>query len=246
MTPNLDEEQLDMLRVADLSFSYGDRLILNRINFTLSQGEFLGIVGPNGGGKTTLLRLLLGLLVPQCGSITISGRNPVEQSLRIGYVPQGGLHSPAFPLTLLDVVLMGRLHSSKWGVTHSKDDRHVAHAALEKVKLLPFASTPFNQLSGGLARRGLIARALCSGFPLLLLDEPTANVDAESQTGITALLGELKGDITIVMVSHDMPIVSKCADRILYVEREGRLMQPPEICGHFAMGLYHFPTAQST
>lgn len=242
MTSLSNIDNREVVRVADLDFTYGDRHILHKINFTLAQGEFLGIVGPNGGGKTTLLRIMLGLLYPQSGSVSIFDRKSGDPSLKIGYVPQGGLVASTFPLKLLDVVLMGRLHSSKWGFRHSSADIDKAHLALEKVNLAQFASTPFHQLSGGLARRGLIARALCAGFPLLLLDEPTANVDAESRAKIAHLLNQLKGEISIIMVSHDMSLVSKSADLILYVEQEGRLMSPPEICGHFAMGLYHFPT----
>lgn len=229
------------LTASGVNFFYGDRHILKDIDLVLDQGEFLGIAGPNGGGKTTLLKLLLGLLRPQSGCIELMGSDPRYHRHGVGYVGQTSAGKVPFPLSLLEVVLMGRLKGNLWGFRYNADDVSAAEQALESVDLHSLAKLPFCNLSGGQKQRGLIARSLCGDAQVLVLDEPTAHIDPESQKRILALLEDLKGTMAIVMVSHDWPAMAKCSDRILYVHQSAAAMAKETICDHFALGLYHFP-----
>lgn len=227
--------------VQDLSFGYGKALILEDVSFAIPSGEFIGVFGPNGGGKTTLLKLLLGLLEPRRGSISIKGLAPHKALQGIGYVPQSMHSDPHFPISTLDVVLMGCLRTLKWTGNFSTHTRDAAHNALERVGLAHKAGAPFGALSGGEAQRALIARAIASRPQLLLLDEPTANVDVEAQKGIYALLAELNREMTILMVSHDLHTIVHRVSRLLYVHRGVSFIEKREVCEHFALGLYHAP-----
>lgn len=231
----------EVARISRASVFYAEQKALSEIDLALVAGDFWGIVGPNGGGKTTLIKLLLGLVRPGRGSVEVFGKDPMRHALHVGYVPQARLPEPGFPLTLLDVVLTGRLHRSKWGCVYSRDDKHAALVSLERVELDRLANRLFQELSGGQAQRGLIARALCTNSPLLLLDEPTAHVDPKSQAQILKILQTLKGKVTLAMVSHDMRAIELCADRVLYIQQSGQTLKPHEICKHFAMGLFHSP-----
>ncbi len=234
-------QKKSVLIARGVDFFYGSRQILQSIELVVKQGEFLGIAGPNGGGKTTLLRLLLGLLRPQRGSVELFGLDPTLHHRGVGYVPQNSVGKAPFPLTLLETVLMGRLRRGLWGFRYSAGDIMAAKQALSRVDLLAQAEMPFYQLSGGQVQRGLIARALCAEAQILFLDEPTAHIDSQSQRRILALLQELKKEMAIVMVSHDWPAIKKCADRILYVQQSAEPMDKETICDHFALGLYHSP-----
>ena len=228
------------IEVKDLSFSRDKTNILEHINLTVEQGEFIGIFGPNGGGKTTFLKLLLGLLKPQRGSIKIFGEHPESVRSRMGYVPQAKLFDLQFPISVLEVVLMGLLSEGPY----TKISKEKARSALEKVKLSDKENRPFGTLSGGQAQRVLIARALVGEPEILLLDEPTVSIDAEAEKNIYELLEELKGNITILMVTHDLqPIIAK-AERLLCIQKKLSIYLPKEVCEHFAMGLYHPPLIQ--
>lgn len=228
----------EIAKICRASVKFSGHVALREIDLSLKRGEFLGIIGPNGGGKTTLIKLLLGQLRPVSGYVKIFGEDPARRPLQVGYVPQMRPQEPSFPLTLLDTVLMGRLHRSKWGFTHSREDVRAALAALEQVQMDHLSNRLFRKLSGGQAQRGLLARALCTDSPLMLLDEPTAHVDPKSQVQLLRILQTLKGSATIAMVSHDMRAIELCADRVLYIQQTGQILKPHEICKHFAMGLY--------
>ncbi len=219
------------IEVKNLSFNRDRTAILQEINLLVKEGEFVGIFGPNGGGKTTFLKLLLGLLKPTSGSIKIFGVSPEEARTRIGYVPQAKLFDPQFPISVLDVVLLGLLSK--------KRDPKKAKEALRKVDLLDKENRPFGTLSGGQAQRVLIARALVGEPDILLLDEPTVSIDAEAEKTIYGLLTALQGSITILMVTHDLqPILGK-ADKLVCIHQKLSAYLPREVCEHFALGLYH-------
>lgn len=226
--------------VKDISFSRDKTSILEHINLTVKQGEFIGIFGPNGGGKTTFLKLLLGLLKPQRGSIQIFGENPESARSRMGYVPQAKLFDLQFPITVLEVVLMGLLSKG----SYSKASKQKARVALERMKLGDKENQPFGTLSGGQAQRVLIARALVGEPEILLLDEPTVSIDAEAEKNIYELLDELKGKITILMVTHDLQPITAKAERLLCIQKKLTIYLPKEVCEHFALGLYHPPLIQ--
>ncbi|GHU77930.1 cation ABC transporter ATP-binding protein [Spirochaetia bacterium] len=205
-------EQQISLRFDGVSFSYGSVKVLENAGFHIHQGEFIALVGPNGSGKTTVLKLLLGLEKPQAGKIELFGL-PGSQGLdRIGYVPQQAPLDRAFPIAVRDVVRMGRLRPRRG---YQKEDRAAAEEALEQADIADLAQRPFGQLSGGQRRRVLVARALAARPEILILDEPTANMDRESAERLFETLGKLKGRTTILIVTHDMEFVSALTDRAL-------------------------------
>ncbi|MCB1181273.1 MAG: ATP-binding cassette domain-containing protein [Chlamydiia bacterium] len=228
---------MNVLKCHDLFFSYSGIPVLENVNFSIEEGEFIGIIGPNGGGKTTLLKLIMGFLKPTRGKLLLFGKAPISQ--KIGWVPQGFDFDKKFPITVLEVVLGGCLGRSSWYGGFSIDDRRYALESLEAVGLLDSAKLPFAGLSGGQAQRVLIARALASKPSLLLLDEPTANVDKPAEDKILSCLDALAGKVTILMVTHNLHVVEERVKKILVVQREVALLPVKEVCKHFALGLYH-------
>lgn len=209
----------NVIDIKNMSFSFGDHLILDDVSLNIKEKEMVGIVGPNGGGKTTLLRLMLGLLQPNKGFIEILGSNALQARKRIGYVPQHKIFDPLFPVSVLDVVLMGRISKSKAG-PFSKNDRHAALRALDDVDLRDQQNAAFADLSGGQRQRTLIARALASSAELLFFDEPTANVDSFAEGKLYELLSILNKQLTILIVSHDVGFVSKYVSSVVCVNRK--------------------------
>jgi len=201
--------------VRDLSFSYpGSPLILDGVDLSVPYGEFLAIIGPNGGGKTTLLRLILGLLSPDGGSVTVLGTTPARAASRVGYVPQLSQFDRTFPLTVMDAVLMGRLGSGKAFRPYSQGDRDAAREKLGLLRIEDLEGSRMGDLSGGQRQRVLIARALASDPELLLLDEPSAGIDPENQENFYNILRELNSRVTIVMTTHDVGAVSAYVSKI--------------------------------
>ncbi|PIE35348.1 ABC transporter [candidate division KSB3 bacterium] len=195
-------------------FSYGTEPVLKDINLSLSPLEFLTVIGPNGGGKTTLLKLLLGLLEPTQGNVQVLGMPPKKSRRHIGYVPQNSTIDSRFPVTVRDVVLMGRLGRIPLGRRYRGEDREMADHALQQVNMFEFRDRQIGKLSGGQQQRTFIARALVTQPQLLLLDEPTASVDSQIKRDIYDLLHELNTRITIMMISHDIGVVSSHAKTI--------------------------------
>ncbi len=225
----------------DLCFAYGTAPVLSHVSFEILEGQFVGIIGPNGGGKTTLLKLLMGFLKPDSGSLTIFGKDPANARNDIAYVPQRLPFDKLFPISVFEVVLTGRLSHLPWYGAYSTRDKQLAMEALEAVELTSFAHAAFGSLSGGQAQRVLIARALVSQPKLLLLDEPTSSVDVEAQAEIYKLLAKLRGNMTLAMVTHDLQTVIERVDRILCVQGAAIPLKPEEVCQHFTVGLYHTP-----
>ncbi|MEI6892666.1 MAG: metal ABC transporter ATP-binding protein [Pontiella sp.] len=207
------------IQIENLNFSYGPVTVLKDVNLSLEAKEFVSIVGPNGGGKTTLLKIILGLLEPQSGSIAVFGKAPRLGRKQIGYLPQYTSLDAQFPVTALDVVLMGRLGLTRsWGF-YTASDREAAHAMLARVGLDQFYKRPLNALSGGQKQRVLIARALVSEPKLLLLDEPSSSLDDHVEQELFDLLLELNKELTIVVVSHDVAYVSRYVEKVICVNR---------------------------
>jgi len=228
-----------MIKFDALDFSYGDFPVLEDISLNLTEGSFHTIIGPNGGGKTTFLKLLMGLLEPSRGTIRINGLSPKKARKTIGYVPQSKGFDRDFPLTVLELVLMGLLSKLNILGRFNAAQRQKALEAIDRVGLKDFANHPFGKLSGGQAQRALIARALVDEPKILLLDEPTANVDPAAEKQIYELIRKLKGSTTILMVTHDLPGMIKDSDSVLIIQQNLREVPPEKVCGHFAMGLYH-------
>jgi len=179
----------------------------------------MAVIGPNGSGKTTLLKLILGLLKPDRGLIGINGEFASKAASGIGYVPQNANTNRSFPITALDVVLMGKLAPGKHWPHKSLSDRQDALTTLERLGVAALAEKKIELLSGGQRQRVFIARALVAQPKLLLLDEPTASIDTKSQTDFYTLLKELNKEITILVVSHDLLVISRYIKSVACVNK---------------------------
>lgn len=230
-------EQETAIRIRDLDFSYNGTPILQGVNLEIMARDSLCIVGPNGGGKTTLLKLILGLLKPNRGEIEVLGLPPEKSRLRIGYVPQYARYDPQFPVTVLDVVLMGRLDRIFCG-PYAKKDKEAALAALAEMGLADLAGRLFAEISGGQRQRVLIARALAAEGELLILDEPTANIDAASEEHLFELLAKLNERLTVMLVTHDVGFASKFFKSIVCVNRQVVLHPTSELTGDLIRNMY--------
>ena len=220
---NSSVAEAPLIVVTDMSFHYrAGEDVLSHVNLNVGHGDAVCLVGPNGGGKSTLLKLLLGMYSPTSGSIRIAGSVPEAARLNIGYVPQYFKLDEQFPISVLDVVLMGRLRP-RWSWRYSRTDRERARRALAEVDLAGWGKRSFSTLSGGLRQRVLIARALAVDPQILLLDEPLSNLDPEAQRHFYGLLKNLRRRLTILMVSHDRELVSDLFDYAVCVERHVRV-----------------------
>lgn len=207
----------DVICVENVNFAYGTVPVLVDASLRVGSGDVVSILGPNGGGKTTLLRLILGLEKPLSGHISVLGTTPEAARPRIGYMPQQLRYDNKFPITALQVVLMGLMRRGHFW--HTREERDAARAALESVGMADAAGVQFATLSGGQRQRILIARALVSKPELLLFDEPTSMVDAEAQKDFAGTLERVREDCAIVIVSHDIGFVSRLVDRVVLVNR---------------------------
>lgn len=205
-----------VIAVDNVCFAYNGQEVLHNVSFEIEQRTLVAVVGPNGGGKTTLLKLLLGELTPRYGSIRVLCGTPESARSRIGYVPQFMPFDPRFPISVRETVLMGRMGHSRLGM-YSRTDRALADRALERVGLSGFRQRAFAELSGGERQRVLIAQALAGGSELLLLDEPVANVDHAHTGQMYGLFKELTSEITVMMVSHNLGVVTGHATHVLCV-----------------------------
>lgn len=195
-------------------FRYLSDWVLDDVSLTIEEGDFVGLVGPNGGGKTTLLRLVMGMLHPEAGSIRVFGKTPSRAVVSIGYVPQHMGLDRDFPIRVCEVVLSGRLSQSRWGIRYGREDRTHACEALAEVGMEAHWQDHFGSLSGGQRQRVLIARALANQPRLLIMDEPTSNVDSLSQQQIYDLLHRINQRCTLVLVSHDLGVVSSHVNKV--------------------------------
>ncbi len=230
----------NIIEIKDLDFSYESNMpVLENVNLTFGELESACIVGPNGGGKSTLLYLLLGLLKPGRGSITVFGKAPIEARSHIGYMPQYIQLDHEFPICVSEVVLMGRLHSGFWG-RYSNEDREVAMAAMTEMSIEHLAKRQFADLSGGQRQRVLIARALTCDPELLLLDEPTANIDPGMQEQFYEILYKLNKRMSILTVSHDLGFVSDRIDSVICVNREVQVHPTNRLDGNMITDMYGY------
>ncbi len=233
---------MEAISVKGISFGYSkDEPILKNVSFDIEEGEFVGLIGPNGGGKTTLLKLLMGFIEPWEGSISLFSKPATSYPNGIGYVPQALHYDRNFPISVMDLVLGGRLSQLSWTGRFSKRDREIAAHALEEVNLTDFKDKSFGTLSGGQAQRVLIARALATEPKILLLDEPLAAVDVVAEADFYEILHKIKSHLTIMMVTHDIQAIIKHVKRVLCVQGNVISLAPGQVCEHFALGLYHFP-----
>jgi len=231
-----------VIEVSGLTFGYRSRPlwrpVLEDIDLRVEADDFLGVIGPNGGGKTTLLLLMLGLLRPQRGTVRVFGQRPHRVRDQIGYVPQNGRLDASVPASVLDVVLMGRLARSSWGTRFGRSHVQAAMAALRQTGTDQLADRTIGELSGGQRQRVLIARALAGNARVLLLDEPTAGVDSQMERGLTDLLHQLNRRMPIVMVSHDISFVSTHLKRVACLSRTLTCHQAGEVSEEIIAQMY--------
>ena len=233
-----------VIRIEDVSFSYGDVPALEHVSLEIHEREFVALVGPNGGGKSTLLRILLGLLRPDSGRVTLLGRRPEEGRRHVGYVPQSLHFDRDFPLRVRDMVLMGRLGVSRRLIGHSPEDRRRAMDAMEQTEIAHLADRQIGTLSGGQFQRAVIARALVSDPKILILDEPTANIDQRSESDIFELFRELNEQMTILVVSHDIGFISRYVDRVACLNRTLICHETREVDQKVLEKLYGMPVRE--
>jgi len=229
-----------IIEVENVSFSYHGRPVLENVSFAVQEKAFLAFIGPNGGGKTTLIKLLLGLLKPESGKIRIYGTPPEKAAHRIGYVPQDVTINKAFPISVLDVVLMGRLrfHGK---ARLSKSDKKAARNGLAELEMLDYQNRRIDDLSGGQRERVFIARALATDPDILILDEPTANLDTTGRTELYAILKEINKTKTIMVVTHDMMVLSSYVSAVACVNRNVHYHDDAEITEEMIQNGYHCP-----
>ncbi|MCG8342557.1 MAG: ABC transporter ATP-binding protein [Chlorobiales bacterium] len=231
----------ELVALTDVSVVIGGTKILEGLSMSIGEGEFVGIVGPNGGGKTTLLRVILGLQKPTSGNVRVFGQDPVMSRKRIGYVPQHLIFDRDFPITAGETVLTGRLSRKGLFRRYGKEDRREAEKALETVGLAGLKKRQVGDLSGGELQRLLIARALAGQPELLLLDEPTSSIDPEMKTTIYDLLDDLVESMTIIMVTHDTGAISRNVSRIACLNCRVTMHEPEAVTNDMLSETYRYP-----
>ncbi|MDD4873924.1 MAG: ABC transporter ATP-binding protein [Dehalococcoidales bacterium] len=220
---------------------YNSHPALQDINFAIYDRDFLGIIGPNGGGKTTLLKIILGLLKPRHGKVIVLGKEPREGRPQIGYVPQKSFFDKNFPINVWQVTLMGRYSHTGLFRRYSMEDKKLAEQSLERVGMMEYRDRQIGELSGGQQKRVFIARALSSNPKILLLDEPMESVDPKVQGEIYGLLKEFQKEMTIVLVSHDITAISIYVDKIACLNQTLVYHGPKEISVEVLEGTYQCP-----
>ena len=230
------------LQIENLSVFYGQTPAIAGVCLDVEDGEYLGIIGPNGGGKSTLLKAILGLIPVSSGTVKIYGNEAKGNRTMLGYVPQFSNVDKKFPISLREVVLSGRM---KGGLSpffrFSKSDREEVSAVLERIGIAHLGSRQISELSGGEFQKMLIARALAMNPRVLLLDEPTASVDASSQDQIYRILEELNKNMTIILVTHDLLAVSSQVRRLACLNGKLVYHGEPELSEHVVNSLYGCP-----
>lgn len=206
--------QKNVIELKDINFSYPTQEVLKSINIEVKQNDFMAILGPNGGGKTTLLQLILGFEDPQSGTVKILGKSAKQARAEIGYVPQYGNFDRDFPMRVDELVMMSGLNRSSLTPWYSKAAKKRAKEMLEIMKIDHLSNRRLNELSGGQKQRALISRALFSDPKILILDEPTASVDSSIEQDIYDTLRQLNVDKTIILVSHDISFISKYVNKV--------------------------------
>lgn len=221
-----------------VSFRYNGQPALKEVNLDVRQGDFLAVIGPNGGGKTTMLKIMAGLLRPQSGTVQVLGSAPSAAARHIGYVPQHVNVAPGFPISVLDTVLLGLVGPDRRGWRFNREERRRATQVLAQVDLAGAEGHQITALSGGQKQRVLIARALVSQPKIMLLDEPTANVDPQGKFCLYELLAELASSRTVVAVSHDVSLLSMRVSCVACVNRRLAFSPTPQLTHEMTTMIY--------
>lgn len=227
------------IELQDLSYRYASRLVLSKVDLRLNENGFYVIVGPNGGGKTTLLRLIMGLYNPTVGSVVIEKKPAKMARGRVGYVPQKLAFDTSFPLSVEEFVLSGAISKLRWYGMWPKKIRQKAIKLLTEVGMIAFSKEQISTLSGGQFQRASLARALIDEPDILLLDEPFSGLDPDTTRYLFSALREMKGSKTIILVTHTLSKILELADEIYSVGGSITKMDIDHVCEHFSYGIYH-------
>lgn len=231
-----------VIELQDVWAGYESDRVLEAVNFRMEAGDYVGLIGPNGGGKTTLIKVILGLIKPEKGSVCVMGVSPEKGRHFIGYVPQIQQDNMAFPIKVWDVVSMGRLKPNPLSNLYlTETDKAVIERSLKQMDVLDLAKRSINELSGGQRQRVTIARALATEPKILLLDEPTSSVDSRSSSQMYDLLAELNKSISILLISHDLTAISTYVKTIGCVNRRLVYDGKKEITSEMLSGAYDCP-----
>jgi zinc transport system ATP-binding protein len=209
---------LKAVEIKNVSLNFNNLSVLHDINLSVEKNDFIAIIGPNGGGKSTLLKIILGLLTPDIGEVKVFGKEPSKVRNLIGYLPQKVSFDPEFPINVFDTVLSGRYRGLFKG--YSKEDKAAVIQALKETELLKLKDRQISKLSGGQIQRVFIARAIVRQPKLLIMDEPMSSIDPEMQNSFYKLLSQLKDKMAIILVSHDVGAVSSQVDKIACLNRK--------------------------
>lgn len=228
-----------VLEVKNISYSINGMKILENINLSLEEGDYLAVIGPNGGGKSTLLKIILGILEPDEGEARIFGKKPKKVRKLTGYLPQKVIFDQDFPINVFETVLTGRYKGLFKG--YNREDKKAVEKALRSVEMFDYKDRQISRLSGGQMQRVFIARAIVRNPKLLLLDEPMASVDPEMQQSFYELLSELNKKMTIILVSHDVGTVSGKVNKIACLNRKLFYHGPVEYAARGLEEIYNCP-----
>jgi len=210
---------MPVVDIKNLSFAYDKQIILENVSLSVEKKDFLAIIGPNGGGKSTLLKLILGINDYKQGSITVLNKSPKKSLTQIGYVPQNTNINTDFPIKVIEIVMMGHVEGKRPLFGYGKHEVLCAMGALKQVGMADFAQNKVGSLSGGQRQRVMIARALCAHPSILILDEPTSSIDITGQRDIYELLKILNEHITVIVVSHDISVILEYANKAAHVNK---------------------------
>jgi zinc transport system ATP-binding protein len=224
-----DTNPKPLVEIRDVTFGYGREVVLDHVTLEIGPRDFLAVIGPNGGGKTTLLKAILGLVRPWSGEVVYNLPSGHDSRGRLGYVPQFSTFDRDFPLRIADIVLMGRLGRRRLLRPYSREDRAAAERTIDRLGLAGVARSHASEVSGGQLQRALIARALVADPEVLFLDEPTASIDAESRETLRELLADLNRAIPIVVVTHDITSLAPMVRRIACINRKLFYHGDPEL-----------------
>lgn len=227
-----------IVALTDIVFRYGREPLIEGVSLTIERNGFLGLIGPNGCGKSSLLKIIVGLLAPLKGSVSVLGQPPTRVQRRLGYVPQTPPRTRRFPITVEQVVLSGRLGRTRAIFGYSPEDRNRAEAVMARTETLALRGRPVGTLSGGELQRVLLARALAGDPQVLILDEPTASMDPGSEGRIFDMLQELAAQVTVIMASHDVGMISRYADRVACLNRRLTVLSPEALDAEAVYAIY--------
>jgi zinc transport system ATP-binding protein len=228
-----------VIEIKNLNFKYDRASVLININLELEQNGFYVFLGPNGGGKTSLIKLIMGLESPSKGSIKVFGQNPKQRPCKFGYIPQKLNFDPIFPLSVFEFIQQGLLSDLPWHGRWGADTKKKTADILEQFDLTELKDAPIGDLSGGQMQRAAIARALISDPEFLILDEPLSGLDHQSAKYIISLIDQMKGKKTIILITHVITHLLNKADRVFLLEKNIHQLRDKDLCKHIELGLFH-------